>query len=97
MTTAKKTSAAKKTTKAAATKKPAVKSAAPAKADRTFHATAVLAAQAAKDTPKSAVMRVASGFYTGSKRAGVKAGAEFMGRVATVLAAKKAKKQATAA
>ena len=69
---------------------------APAKMDRTFHATAILAAQAAKDTPKSAVLRTPSGFYTGSKRAGVKAGAEFVGRVATVLAAKKAKQQPAA-
>jgi hypothetical protein len=74
------------------TKKPAAKKAArkaaPAKADRACHATARLAAQAAKDTPKSAVMRTASGFYTGSKRAGLKAGAEFIGRVVMVLSAK---------
>lgn len=84
--------------KTAAAKKPAAKKAAPApaKTDRTFHATAILAAQAAKDTPKSAVLRTPSGFYTGSKRAGVKAGAEFIGRVVTVLAkpaTKKAKQQ----
>lgn len=94
----------KPTTKstAAAAKKPAAPKAAPkqpaAKTDRTFHTTALLAAQAAKDTPKSAVLRTASGFYTGSKRAGVKAGAEFVGRVVSVLAepataAKKAKQQ----
>ncbi len=79
-----------------AAKQPAVKKAAPApaKTDRAFHATAIHAAQAAKDTPKSAVLRTPSGFYTGSKRAGVKAGAEFIGRVVTVLAAKPAAKKA---
>lgn len=77
---------AKPTEKAAAV--PVAKKA--AKADRTFHATAILAAQAAKETPKSAVLHTAKGFYTGSKRAGVKAGAEFIGRVVSVLAAKRA-------
>ncbi len=42
--------------------------------------TAVRAALAARNTPKSAVLRVAKGFYTGSKREGVKAGAESVGR-----------------
>jgi hypothetical protein len=95
---------AAKTAKPAAKKMPAKKAPATretSKTERTFHATAMLAAQAAKDTPKSAVLRVPSGFYTGSKRAGVKAGAEFIGRVGNVLAkpasaAKKAKQQPAA-
>ncbi len=63
----------------------------PAKAERTFHPTAQAAALAAKDNPKTAVLRTVAGFYTGSKRAGEKAGATFMGRVGALLAKPAAK------